>query len=1048
MALGSPTGRILIDDADVTRARNAVVAAARDISQAFKSTDGPIAGLATGIRVAQVVTDQFANTSLGVLSKGLKDAADSFKYFSAGAALAVAGGISAAQSVKTLQVTYQALSGSATEAQKRLDQVRQVTDAMKLPFLETANGAVRFLTVLNSSNASMQDLVTTASKLRLLAPEKTAEDAAFALKELLAGQVMSITNQFNLSREAVKNIKDQANGDAATTVKLLNDYLGTIGLTDAALKKMGDSGVYAFEIASDAAKQAAATAFTPLLNDVIVPLLTKFSALALAADPDTLKLGAGLLVGAAAIAPLLFGLNQAIEAYKTLKILSAIPLNGIGMGAATVGGAVAYAGVGAIALTVGVTIGEAIAKALADANVTTQQAASPAGLGDTTKELFLLLTKGASDLVVSLVSLAMRVGNGADHIEDAIHILALRIEDGGAAIMQGIGGFLKGLGDQYGIATLANFGKALQKSGDDTRNGTPVTGTPGGPITSLGSVGTIAQIQGIEAKGSDPLALTAAQQAQLDQMTRGLEGGFIKMGQALGVIAQDTVAAAGDATGNIDSAGKEITGALKAMLGSDSWQKIIDNIKEFGQKVAEETDQVFIDTTREARDYATSHMREIADMNTASARRYQDELEQEQKKIDDLKTVDDEATKKEVEARQKAHDQEADALKDHLRRLYELERDSSENLLDALAAGNFTAAQKAIRDFKDKSDDENYQYGQAKKVRDATLAETIKGLEDERAAKKAADLVDLADMKAQFDKEEDRNEEDTGVRLEREAEDRATRQSDLQADLDERRRIEKEANDRQLADLWTKVLEDANANGVFQTQFSNLLDWIRSNVLAKFTSLGQQAASSLGAGFTVTQSAAPTVQYGPGFQPVSGFTQSTSPAPTVQYATGYNNPSNYYVNHPTAQGAGQAQVVQNALDDFYAQYNQNAGKGPYTPTAFATGGMVTKTGMACVDEGETIQTPSQRLAEMTSMRKVIDDIRARHSMDPRLGGSGGQSFALSVNGTQVTNHFYIQGDQGPELAKLVATEVGNQVGEAEKRVIQNVHSILFPESNT
>lgn len=101
-------------------------------------------------------------------------------------------------------------------------------DKYKLTQQETAQAIQASIPILRSSNASLTDVESTLLRLQAKKPEKSIADAARALDELKSGQIISIVDQFNISRDAANKLKDEIahGGDA---VKILSDYLTGAG---------------------------------------------------------------------------------------------------------------------------------------------------------------------------------------------------------------------------------------------------------------------------------------------------------------------------------------------------------------------------------------------------------------------------------------------------------------------------------------------------------------------------------------------------------------------------------------------------------------------------------------------------------------------------------------------------------------------------------------------------------------------------------------------------------------------------------------------------
>jgi hypothetical protein len=107
-------------------------------------------------------------------------------------------------------------------------------DRYRLTQVETAAAIQASIPILRTSNASLTEIEGTLLRLQAKKPEKRIADAARALDELRAGQIISIVDQFNVSREAANKMKNEIAG-GADAVQVLSRYLDDAGISMAAL---------------------------------------------------------------------------------------------------------------------------------------------------------------------------------------------------------------------------------------------------------------------------------------------------------------------------------------------------------------------------------------------------------------------------------------------------------------------------------------------------------------------------------------------------------------------------------------------------------------------------------------------------------------------------------------------------------------------------------------------------------------------------------------------------------------------------------------------
>jgi hypothetical protein len=117
--------------------------------------------------------------------------------------------------VRTTAVVY-------AEAAKFADRYK-LTQAELNSTLQSSTG------LLASSNASTTDLLTTLSRLQVLAPEKPISEAARALRELQSGDTTSIKELFNLSAASANKLKAEivGGGDA---IQVVSRYLDSVNI--------------------------------------------------------------------------------------------------------------------------------------------------------------------------------------------------------------------------------------------------------------------------------------------------------------------------------------------------------------------------------------------------------------------------------------------------------------------------------------------------------------------------------------------------------------------------------------------------------------------------------------------------------------------------------------------------------------------------------------------------------------------------------------------------------------------------------------------------
>jgi hypothetical protein len=118
---------------------------------------------------------------------------------------------------------------------KAFADAKRFGDDFKLTQEQITGAMQASIPIMRTSNQSTYDIIGTLSRLQVLKPEKSIQDAARALSELKAGQVESIVEQFNISRSAANQMRKEIAG-GADAVEVLSRYLEKAGVGMDALK--------------------------------------------------------------------------------------------------------------------------------------------------------------------------------------------------------------------------------------------------------------------------------------------------------------------------------------------------------------------------------------------------------------------------------------------------------------------------------------------------------------------------------------------------------------------------------------------------------------------------------------------------------------------------------------------------------------------------------------------------------------------------------------------------------------------------------------------
>jgi len=836
--IGSPKGKIIIDDGDLARVRASVVDAAKIINHAFDSTDPHIQKMVGSLRTAEQAAKAFGDSDLGVIQRTVQSAAQSFFALSAASAALVVGGTAAAQSNRQLVTSYQAILNSASRAREELQGIRNLADEFKLPFLETAAGARGFLSVINSTDLTMRQLIITAQRLRLAAPEKSVAEASFSLRELLSGDAVSIVDNFNLSRSEINRIKNEANGDAQQTIAGLNEYLNRIGLTEEALLTMGESGANAFAILRSSVTEAMATAFEPLLTTTILPLAQGFANFLTElnqTNPALLQMGSIFVLAAAGVAPLLLAINQAIIAYRTLRIVAATPIGG------AIGGAAARIGVGVAALEVGNQIGLNVARGLADNGIGDQRLRSDSGedpgavINERIRQVAVILYAAIGQLVNGILQGKFIVENAVDLIGTAFGLLGLKIQEAGSRLVEGIGALLIAFGEQFNIPQLTEFGTTIVDTMVLLREGRvrqvpAYDSVSGSPVTRFERVGGIrGSIEQAELRLSQGVNLTADQVTALQQSQDLITQHNIDFANTLGLMNDNAEEVATDENTGITPAGETLSEKLRRIADSPAWQDILDAIAANAENIRQANDERMLGAGREGEDFARGRMRSLADERKQDERLGRQQLEREAQAIAAIAAIRTEGAQRIADLLKKDQAGRERDFQDHNKNLLDIQRQGHVAITDAIADGDGAAAIRAVRNVEEQTRKEKEEYAERVKERNDDLKEQKDSLiaqGDERLRDAMAQLVEMrndfaqqrAERDSDFQERLDREDEDRGIRLERD-----------QADFERRRTLEDAENERRIVDMQTQFFTESGLLNTFQLSISDVFRRIRDD---------------------------------------------------------------------------------------------------------------------------------------------------------------------------------------------------------------------------
>lgn len=190
---------LLIADNKMSRELKAAASDMSAVGREGQRTGGILQGLAGTLR--------------GALTSGLKVAALAATGLVTALALGFAGvataGFELNSSVEDVRAQIMAFTKDATQTDAILASIKEEAATTPFAFQEMARAYASLLPAAKSSNAEMSELIELSEILAASNPAEGLEGAAFALKEALGGDFVSIVERFNLPRQRLAQLKDE-----------------------------------------------------------------------------------------------------------------------------------------------------------------------------------------------------------------------------------------------------------------------------------------------------------------------------------------------------------------------------------------------------------------------------------------------------------------------------------------------------------------------------------------------------------------------------------------------------------------------------------------------------------------------------------------------------------------------------------------------------------------------------------------------------------------------------------------------------------------------
>lgn len=783
-SVGSAVGIIRIDTQSIARDRAVVVREAQLAGRGIERGLGD--GAEAGARRASQAFAQLQRSIGTVLA-------------------AVTGfGVASAQSVKSLEARFRLLAGSEEAATEQLDMLREMAEKTGQPFLKVVEGATALMPALRGGNAELDKTLLLTQRLAIIDPVQGVEGAAFAIREFLNGEYLSLVRRLELDRNRLKQIRDEAQGDQSKMIAGLSAYIDEMGVTDQALYDMGQTGVQAFAVLRSEATETAADVFEPFLNDVLIPMVQAFSDLMRElrdVNPE-LKKFVGIAAGVGGIAAA--GSNG-------LPIVGKIPGGGAVARAAGVG----LAGYGG--LQAGAYVARQVSPELKDKS---QQETIDLFIerfkqmiviaADTWNKLDLIVRTGYTYLENGFGVITAAFELGAAHIGNALATLVDAIGDGAAAILDGFAKFLEGLefseSVDLGFTTLkigVDFGSLpddLKEAAEGARHLDDSLRT---------SDETMQRFHDRMERGTD---LTDKQREAIVNNYEAGQDNVRMLGEWLGVIEETSSAGEilASGLGRVRDIFGQVAEQARAAVAANSqelnisdellaeWETLQEDLAQLEAEYNADTEaELAAHEERKASiiaDYQARVERIVEDAQIAYERALQNaqdkEAEIRQGVIDTIAESNQELAETLAEINEEYRETEAQAARDHLDRLAKIQADGKRSELTAAgkldALGLLEAQIATNQKLKQEKDSFAKERDQRRKRYEDALDDAQEAHDDQIEAAKENAQEQIKLLWERFDKEERMRQQDTQRRLNQLRKEHNDRMAELQRQHDQR----------------------------------------------------------------------------------------------------------------------------------------------------------------------------------------------------------------------------------------------------------------------
>lgn len=143
-----------------------------------------------------------------------------------------------------------------------LEMIRDRAAQTPFEFQEMTNAAANLLPVVKESGVALEELISQAEILAASNPAQGLEGAAFALKEALSGDFVSIVERFNLPRKFINDLKEQG----VPAMEIVSQAMAKMGLDTSLVSNLAETAEGRWSTFKDTLVGLAGTVTQPIFD--------------------------------------------------------------------------------------------------------------------------------------------------------------------------------------------------------------------------------------------------------------------------------------------------------------------------------------------------------------------------------------------------------------------------------------------------------------------------------------------------------------------------------------------------------------------------------------------------------------------------------------------------------------------------------------------------------------------------------------------------------------------------------------------------------------